>query len=117
MILIGLMSGTSADGIDAAVVDVQGHGRRTRLSVLHFVSIPYSPSMRAAILAACDPNAGRIPDVCALNVALGELFARAALVAAHDAGIKPADVAAIASHGQTIWHQPYPRKIGDRAAS
>src|SRR5437763_1903078 len=110
------MSGTSADGIDAAVVDFHRRGPRTRLSLLHFVTIPYSPPMRAALLDVCYPNLSRIPDICALNAALGELFAQAAIAAAAGAGISLNDVAAIASHGQTIWHQPNPRAIGDITA-
>ena len=114
MVIIGLMSGTSADGIDAAAVDFHGQGRRTRISVLHFVSIPYSQRMRDAILDACSPKYSWPWDLCPLNHALGELFGEAACTVAAEAGIPLSEVTAIASHGQTVWHQPEPREIGDR---
>lgn len=116
MLIIGLMSGTSADGIDAALVEVSGEGRSTELRLVHFLCLPHSPSMREAILRACDSATCRIPDLCGLNVALGERFAEAALAVAGSAGIPLGRVEAIACHGQTIWHQPEPMTIGDAEA-
>ena len=112
MLIIGLMSGTSADGIDAALIEVKGPGRRIRVHIHGFVSIPFEPSLRSAILQLCDPRLGRIPDLCALDSLLGKRFADAARTVAESADVPLSDVDAIASHGQTIWHQPAPLDVG-----
>lgn len=104
--IIGLMSGTSVDGIDAALVEIEGAGRQTRIRLLGFKCVPHTPKMRAAILTACDPRRGRVPDLCTLNAALGDRFAEAAIAVAKSAGVPLSSVDAIASHGQTIHHQP-----------
>ncbi len=112
MLIIGLMSGTSADGIDAALVEVRGSGRRLRAEIRAFLCVPHTAEMRSAILALCDPDRGRVPDLCALNAALGERFAEAAILVAGEAGVPLSEVRAIASHGQTVWHQPEPLSAG-----
>lgn len=116
MLLIGLMSGTSADGIDAALVEITGQGRRTYARLLHFLCLPHTEAMREAILRLCDPQTATVPDLCALNVALGERFAEAAQAVAGAAAVALSEVDAIASHGQTVWHQPTPRPIAGMEA-
>lgn len=116
MIIIGLMSGTSADGIDAALTEIAGEGRQTRIALRSFLCLPHTPAMRDAILRLCDPRTGSVADLCALHFALGERFAEAAQAVARAAGIPLTQVDAIASHGQTVWHQPAPRPIADTAA-
>lgn len=117
MLLIGLMSGTSADGIDAALVEITGQGRGTRARLLHFACLPHDDAMREAILRLCDPRTATVPDLCALNFALGERFAEAARDVAEAAGVDLADVEAVASHGQTVWHQPVPYPIAGTQAT
>lgn len=117
MLLIGLMSGTSADGIDAALVEIEGDGKRTRVRLLHFLCLPFEPEMRSAILSLCDRSTGTVPDLCALHFALGEKLAEAALSVATEAGVGLSEVAAICSHGQTVWHQPSPVEVGGFLAS
>lgn len=112
MLLVGLMSGTSADGIDAALVEIEGEGRSSRVRLLHFLCVPHAPHMRDAILRACDPKGARTADLCALNAALGEQFAEAARAVAEAASVPLSQIDAIASHGQTVWHQPSPVAIG-----
>ncbi len=112
MHIIGLMAGTSTDGIDAALVDIRGSGRRMRLDVLNSCSLRFQSDMRNAILRLCDPRTGSIPDLCVLNALLGEQFADAARAVVKNSGIDLSDVAAIASHGQTVWHQPDSRFVG-----
>lgn len=99
MTLLGLMSGTSHDGVDAALVRIS----KTRLKLLHHCRFPYRPSMRKKISSAFT---GRAPDICRLNFELGETFAEAAIKCIESAGIALKDVDAIASHGQTICHIP-----------
>ena len=98
----GLMSGTSADGIDVAIVDFERGG----LTVLAFETVSYRPALRRAIFEAFDPATGRVDLICRLNVAVGEAFADAVVRTADRAGIPLASIDLIGSHGQTIHHLP-----------
>jgi anhydro-N-acetylmuramic acid kinase len=101
------MSGTSADGIDAVVAELAGSGRQLRARVLAHVHRPFSPVMRRRILHLC--LHGTVAEICEANFVLGEQFALSALAAIRRAKRKPADIAAIGSHGQTIHHLPNAR--------
>jgi anhydro-N-acetylmuramic acid kinase len=98
--VVGLMSGTSLDGVDAAVVEVEGAGPQTRARLVAFRTTAYTPAERAAISALM--RGGTAASWCAGNVELGERYARAAEEIIAEVG--PVDL--IGSHGQTIWHQP-----------
>jgi anhydro-N-acetylmuramic acid kinase len=111
MLIIGLMSGTSVDGIDAALVNISGAGRKTHVELVYFCCVPYTPELRNAIFELCRPCKGSVPDFCVLNSVIGEKFADAALAVCDAAQVPISQVSAIASHGQTIWHQPIPRSI------
>lgn len=110
--VIGLMSGTSVDGIDAALVEIQGTGLHAKIKLTAYKCYPYASKMREAILNASNPEESRTDTLSALNFALGELFAAAAIDIAHDAGINILDVDLIGSHGQTIWHSPDQVEVG-----
>jgi anhydro-N-acetylmuramic acid kinase len=99
--IVGLMSGTSADGIDAALVEVDDRSRSVRL--LAFVTAPLAPSLRARLHDARRASAERL---CELDALLGEQFASAALAVIASAGLQPADIDLIGSHGQTVSHLP-----------
>jgi anhydro-N-acetylmuramic acid kinase len=105
VLAIGLMSGTSADGIDAALV-------RVRLQpggppdVLAARSAPHPDALRSAILAACVPGDYGADKLCALHQALGWAFGQAAVDLCASLDMDLGDVDVIGSHGQTIWHQP-----------
>lgn len=111
MKVIGLMSGTSADGIDAVLVEIaQSTGQAlSKLRLLHFAVFPFADTLREQILCVADASSGTTPEICRLNVLLGELFAKAAISTARRAGLPLRDVALIGSHGQTIAHIPNPR--------
>ena len=104
---LGLMSGTSADGIDAALVDFAGDDPLAR-PALHFArTYPWDPALRERLVALGQEGATlALEDVGRLDVAIGRAFADAALRALADAGTGAADVTAIGSHGQTLRHDP-----------
>jgi anhydro-N-acetylmuramic acid kinase len=104
MRLIGLMSGTSLDGIDAAVLDIERHGDTLVVQLLGHATSPLDPGLRAALVSALPPERGSTKDVCALNARVGAAFADAALHLARRAGIDLSSVDAIGSHGQTLYH-------------
>ncbi len=101
------MSGTSADGIDAAVAKISGSGRGLKARLVAHSHQPFSPKLRGQILRVC--LHGTVAEICELNFLLGEHFARAALAVIRKAKLKPRDIAAIGSHGQTIHHLPNAR--------
>jgi anhydro-N-acetylmuramic acid kinase len=103
-IIVGLMSGTSADGIDAVVARISGSGRGLRARILAHVHQPFNRALREQILHV--GLEGKVAEICELNFLLGERFGRAALAAIRKAGLAPKRVAAIGSHGQTIHHLP-----------
>lgn len=102
--LVGLMSGTSADGIDAVVARISGSGRTLRAKVVAHHHQKFSSALRAQLVRV--GLHGHVAEICELNFALGERFATAALAAIRQAGLKPSEIAAIGSHGQTIHHLP-----------
>ncbi|MEH7222314.1 anhydro-N-acetylmuramic acid kinase [Bacillus sp. JJ1566] len=110
-LVVGLMSGTSLDGLDAAVVNIsESENQKIQVKLIHFSTLPYSETMRERILALCDPNRARLEDISLSNMLLGELFAKAAIKVVTEAGLEMKDVDLISSHGQTIFHQPEGKK-------
>ncbi len=104
MRVVGLMSGTSGDGVDAALVDIRGTGHDLKVKPLAFVSCPYPADLQQRVLAVS--ARGTVSEICHLNVVLGEWFARAAMHVIQQAGLEPAKIGLIGSHGQTIHHLP-----------
>jgi anhydro-N-acetylmuramic acid kinase len=102
--LVGLMSGTSLDGITAAVVRFEQDGGTWRPHLLAFDVIPYTDRQREQLAEAMT---GTTPAAyCRLGFELGEWLARAAVQVLAQSGVPRGDVAAVASHGHTIWHEP-----------
>jgi len=123
-VVIGLMSGTSVDAIDAVLVRIEGNARDgARIETLRFDSFGFPREIQTRIKLLfererdrklTDPETGEHPapwtieEICHLDFVLGELFAQAANRLIADAGMKNDDVDLIAAAGQTIWHRPRP---------
>ena len=104
--VIGLMSGTSVDGIDAAIVEITGHGLEATVNLIVFETFPFPPDVPKRILALCHPDTGRVDDICEMNFYIGHLFAEAAKHILAKSGMHASDIDLIGSHGQTIHHLP-----------
>ncbi len=116
---LGLMSGTSADGIDAALVEFTAAGRRRVPRVIAAASTPYPATLRERVLSLAQTDrALALDDYGRLDVAIGACFAGAASALLRTCGVDPSRVRAIGSHGQTVRHrvggeQPFTLQIGD----
>ncbi len=111
---LGIMSGTSADGIDVALVRVAGR----KASLENFAAFPFPRQVQKAILKLGEGRAVTTGEISQLNFLLGELFASAALAACKKFRVAPAQIDVIGSHGQTVFHQGTPSQFnGQRVAS
>jgi len=111
-LVIGLMSGTSADGVDAALVQIRGCGLASRVRVVAHETVPYPARLRDQVLAL---GTGQVGDLCRLNFVVGERFAEAARAVLDRAGLGPQQVDLVGSHGQTVYHVS--RRPGDVAST
>ena len=102
--VVGLMSGTSVDGIDAALVRITGSYTSTRVEEIAFENYAYPTGIRERIFRLFDTSTAK--EICHMNFVLGELFADAALAIVKKAGVREIDLTG--SHGQTIYHIPEP---------
>jgi anhydro-N-acetylmuramic acid kinase len=98
------MSGTSMDGVDAALLELDGVPTGASWSLLAFLSQPYRDERRARIKEVVER--GTPESLCRLHADIGEWMAEATLALLESAGVSPPDVAVIGSHGHTVWHQP-----------
>lgn len=111
---VGLISGTSVDGVDAVVL---GESANT-LTLIATHAAPYPQALRDAILSLAQPGIGEIDRLGQADYAIADCFAQAALQVIEKAGLTPADITAIGSHGQTVRHRPdlarpFTLQIGD----
>lgn len=117
MRVAGLMSGTSLDGIDVAVVEISGRGWSKRVRTLAFRTVPYPEKVRQAILGVSNAPA-HTAVISRLHFLLGELYAEALIETARRARIRLDSIQLIGSHGQTIFHEGSPVSfLGRRIAS
>ncbi|HVB33381.1 MAG TPA: anhydro-N-acetylmuramic acid kinase [Patescibacteria group bacterium] len=118
MRVLGLMSGTSADGIDVALARIDGAPPRLRARLENFITLPFPGPVRRSILGIAEGVSASGAEISRLNVLLGTLFAEAALAACRRFRVSPSAVQLIGSHGQTIYHQGRPsRFLGRKLAS
>ncbi|WP_426195450.1 anhydro-N-acetylmuramic acid kinase [Massilia sp. DWR3-1-1] len=104
--IVGLMSGTSLDGLDIALCELAGSGSATRVAVLKFTTVPYDAEVKARVRAVFAKPQVDFPLLAMLNEWIGQLHADMVVATLAEWGIAPAEVDLIASHGQTVMHAP-----------
>ncbi|WP_343009061.1 anhydro-N-acetylmuramic acid kinase AnmK [Clostridium celatum] len=109
MYAVGLMSGTSLDGIDAALVEIDNFGKKTKIKLIEFITTSIPLNVKDEIKRACSEEQSSVDLICSLNFKLGYLFAEATKNVCNKAGITLENLDFIASHGQTIYHLPKSR--------
>ena len=105
-LIIGLLSGTSVDGIDAVLVCISGNGINTRLKILDFITHPIPQKIRESIFRNSNNKTANLEEICRLNVIIGAHFADAALRLMKKNRNYASQIDLIGSHGQTIHHLP-----------
>ena len=103
-LVVGLMSGTSADGVDAVLTRISGYGLSTKVEQLGFYFLPFDSRTRQAILDLCSGETGGTRDVCLLSTHLGRLYAQAVEKLLEETNTPQVDL--IGCHGQTVYHIP-----------
>jgi Predicted molecular chaperone distantly related to HSP70-fold metalloproteases len=110
-LVVGIMSGTSLDGVDATLVRIltAQDASVSSVSLLSHYYLPYSDEFRAKVAALCSPSSARIDDLTYVHFGLSEWYARAVLLCIEQSGINASEVDALSMHGQTVWHAPIAR--------
>lgn len=104
--VIGLMSGTSVDAIDVALIEIEGHAADTSIRQVAFESFPYPAELRLAVFEQFKPGSSSVDQICHLDFLLGEIFAEAILATLEKHSISPEVIDLVGTVGQTIWHDP-----------
>lgn len=102
----GIMSGTSLDGIDVALVRIDGCGIDAQVELLHFCSLPYEAEIREKLKQLCSIDQSDVARLCGMNFVIAERMAAAVAQTAADAKMPIEQIDLISSHGQTVWHIP-----------
>ncbi|MDR3590045.1 MAG: anhydro-N-acetylmuramic acid kinase [Negativicutes bacterium] len=105
-LVAGLMSGTSLDGIDVALVRISGSGVASKVRQVAFQTIPFPDGLREELLTVCVKQTSDVEAVCRLNFRLGEALAAAVGEVCAGCGVALAELDIIGSHGQTVFHVP-----------
>jgi len=105
-LVIGLMSGTSLDGVDAVLVRVRGNGLATRFRGVAFIEHPFPRGLKQLLLKNSAPGTSNVDDIARLNFLLAGLYAEAVKSLAKRARVSLRDISLIGSHGQTLRHLP-----------
>lgn len=106
--VVGLMSGTSVDGIDAALVEIGGTDEIPEVRLLAFEDRPWPEGVREQIFPLFRPETATVDKIGYMNFLMGEIYAQSVASVVEKAGLTLADIDLIGSHGQTIWHAPEP---------
>ena len=101
------MSGTSVDGVDAALVSIEGAGTDTVVELVHYSTSPFPQQVKKKIFDVMSPTDSSTPLLSSLHFELGEVYSDAVLKVCQEANISVEDLSFIGSHGQTVYHQPF----------
>lgn len=110
-LVVGLMSGTSLDGIDAALVEISGAGSETNVEVKHFISNPFPTEVRDVLLDIASGQLVSAGIISQLSVLLGRLYSQAVFQVCQDVRLPVHQLDLIGCHGQTIFHQSDPNPL------
>ena len=113
-LVIGIMSGTSLDGINVAVCRLTGSGRGLTFAIKAFEQFPFPDGVREVIYRNSVPETSSVLDISQLNFLLGEIYADCVHQTLRKAYLSPKDIDVIGCHGQTIHHVPFSQFCGDR---
>ncbi len=105
-LILGLMSGTSLDGLDLALCRFSGQGLSTKCEVLHFDSVPFQADFKDSIRAVFAKENIHFPSLSTLHAQIARTHAEIIVAVLQKWGIKPSEVDLLASHGQTVMHRP-----------
>lgn len=106
MYIAGIMSGTSLDGIDVALVHIEGSGVKSKVELLHFTTVPFCDDIKKEIEQSLSIESSNVQLICSLNFKLGLCFANAVKEVCKEVNFSLEQLDLIGSHGQTIYHQP-----------
>lgn len=106
MYIAGIMSGTSLDGIDVALVHIEGSGIKSKVELIHFTTVPFCDDIKKEIQQSLSIESSNVQLICSLNFKLGSCFANAVKEVCKEAKFSLKQLDLIGSHGQTIYHQP-----------
>jgi len=112
-LVIGLMSGTSLDGVDAALTRIatDSSGRISKVELLRHLYLPYSDALRSLVAGLCSIERSRIDDLTVAHFGLSEWYAESVLRVLKGSGLPAEAVDALVLHGQTVWHAPVARSF------
>lgn len=105
-LVIGLMSGTSIDGIDTALVQITGSGINTKLRQIDSITLPFPEGFKDFVLRNSTTGTSDVADIARLNFLLAQLYAEAVTALCQHARVRKEEIDLIGSHGQTIHHLP-----------
>lgn len=104
--IVGLMSGTSLDGLDIALCRIQGMGSNTQLEIEHFTTLPYTDAFRKEVRKVFSVKEGNIELLVLLHAFIGQMHGKMVADTLRLWQVAPSEVDLIASHGQTMYHAP-----------
>lgn len=110
-VVIGVLSGTSVDGIDVVLLKITGKSFKTKFDIIDFKTYPVRADLKKFILKCSSGKSVSAEDLCKLNFMIGNLFADSVLKIIKQNKLLTKDIDLIGSHGQTIFHHPFNQKL------
>jgi anhydro-N-acetylmuramic acid kinase len=109
--VVGLISGTSMDGVSAVLIKLKGAGEKTTFQLIKFITYPYPIGLKEKIISIISDKKVSLEEFSRLNLYIGKIFADAVLYLSKKTKIPLSRIDIIGSHGQTIWHSPRKKDI------